>query len=99
MANEAFHFMAFWWWPKLEIRKGEATSLIYGVRTQNKMPGSAKVQLMLVFAGWKRNFLVFMCIYSLVSGFSLSWSHFDLCLCCSSVLFLVQILNSLLTHL
>ena len=73
--------------------------MTYEVRTQNRMPGLIKVQWMLVFAGWKRILLVFMCTYSLVSGFSLSWSsHFELCLCCGSALSLVQICFSLFTH-
>ena len=98
-ANEALHIMGSWWWPKLEIRTGEQRSLTYEVRTQNRMPGLIKVQWMLVFAGWKRILLVFMCTYSLVSGFSLSWSsHFELCLCCGSALSLVQICFSLFTH-
>jgi len=81
MANEAYQFMGFLWWPKLEIRKGEPRSLTNGVRTRNKTPDLAKVQWMLLFAGWKTKFLVFMFVYSLVRGFSLSWStHFD-CVC------------------
>ena len=83
-----------WCGPRLEIAK-EERALTYGVRTQKGIPGLVRVQWMLVLAGWKRNYLVLVCIYFLVSGLSLSWSlHFDLFIYCGSKLFLVKILFS-----
>ena len=41
------------------------------------MPGLARAQWMLAFAGWNRNYLVTMCIYFLVSGSSLLWLGFN----------------------
>ena len=80
--------------PSWRSRKKER-SLTYGVRTQKGMPGLVRVQWMLVLAGWKRNYLVLVCIYFLVSGLSLSWSlRFYLFIYCGSILFLVKILFS-----